>query len=215
MLLPHGFEGQGPEHSSARFERFLQLCANNNMQVCQCSAPAQYFHLLRRQMKQLAAKPLIIITPKSLLRLPAASSPLDQLVTGSFAPLLDTDAGDPEKVARVIFCSGKLYYELASARKSESTRLIRLEQFYPFPYQQARAAIHNYASAREWIWAQEEPQNMGGWTFIAPRLQPMLPQRLQYAGRPPAASPATGSFTIHQMEQQQLIAEALGTIAKT
>lgn len=211
LLLPHGFEGQGPEHSSARVERFLQLCANYNMQVCQCTTPAQYFHLLRRQIKQNVAKPLIIFTPKSLLRLPIASSSLDEIVNGQFHPVID--GGDQsEPINRVIFCSGKVYYDLLAAKKSESTRLVRLEQFYPFPYKALSQTIARFSQANDWVWAQEEPKNMGGWSFVERRLEELLPagRRLRYAGRVAASSPATGSHIIHQLEQQELVNDALG-----
>jgi multifunctional 2-oxoglutarate metabolism enzyme len=212
LLLPHGYEGQGPEHSTARPERFLQLCANNNIQVCQCSTPAQYFHLLRRQIKQREPKPLIVLTPKSLLRLPAASSPISELRTGHFFPVID-DAEEAEtgNVTRVIFCSGKIYYELAKARKNSSIRIVRVEQFYPFPLDALQRCIARYSQARDWVWLQEEPQNMGAWNFIEPRLSDLLPagQNLRYAGRAASASTATGFSTIHQMEQQQIIADAL------
>ncbi len=211
LLLPHGFEGQGPEHSSARIERFLQLCANYNWQVCQCTTPAQYFHLLRRQMKQQASKPLIIFTPKSLLRLPAATSPLEEIINGQFHTVID--GGDQtEPVTRVVLCSGKVYYNLVTARKSESTRIVRLEQFYPFPYKALAQTIARFSQASDWVWAQEEPKNMGGWTFVDQRLSEMLPngRRLRYAGRAAAASPATGSHHIHELEQQELVNDALG-----
>lgn len=211
LLLPHGFEGQGPEHSSARIERFLQLCANYNLQVCQCTTPAQYFHLLRRQMKQTVAKPLIIFTPKSLLRLPAASSSLDEIINGQFHPVID--GGDQsEPVTRVVFCSGKVYYDLLAAKKSESTRIVRLEQFYPFPYKALTQTVARFSQASDWVWVQEEPKNMGGWSFVERRIEELLPtgRRLRYAGRAAAASPATGSHIIHQLEQHELVNDALG-----
>ncbi|MEW6737448.1 MAG: 2-oxoglutarate dehydrogenase E1 component, partial [Acidobacteriota bacterium] len=212
LLLPHGYEGQGPEHSSARLERFLQLCANYNLQVCQCSTPSQYFHLLRRQIHQQASKPLIILTPKSLLRLPAATSSFNELSSANFQPVIeDANSYQGDTVYRTIFCSGKLYYELLRARSSQRVRIVRLEQFYPFPYQELRESINKTPATQEWIWAQEEPQNMGAWTFIEPRLSQLLPtnKRLRFIGRKPATSPATGSATIHQMEQQQIIENAL------
>jgi multifunctional 2-oxoglutarate metabolism enzyme len=211
LLLPHGYEGQGPEHSSARPERFLQLCAKNNIQVVQCSTPAQYFHLLRRQMKQKASKPLVVFTPKSLLRLPAASSSLDELVNGHFQTVIDdTEAGDDRNTSCVIFCSGKIYYELLRARKNPDVRIVRLEQFYPFPYEVLGVCIERYSKARDWVWVQEEPQNMGAWCFLEPRFSKILPKgkKLHYIGRPASASTATGFSTIHQMEQQQIINEA-------
>lgn len=214
LLLPHGYEGQGPEHSSARLERFLQLCAEYNIQVCNCTTPAQYFHLLRRQMKQKESKPLVIMTPKSLLRLPAASSWLEQFSKGSFLPLLaDESVTDPGQIKRLILCSGKVYYDLQAERarqQRKDTAILRIEQLYPFPKQLLQQQLKTFSSAKEVIWAQEEPKNMGAWSFIEPHLVEMLSpqQTLRYVGRPPSASPATGSHTIHQMEQQQLVAEA-------
>jgi len=208
MLLPHGYEGQGPEHSSARLERYLQLCAENNLQVCYPTTPAQYFHLLRRQVQRGMERPLVIMTPKSLLRLPAASSSIDELAAGGFRPVIDdaeiTDAG---AVKRVVLCSGKVYYDLMDARKKTEDRsvaVVRLEQFYPFPSTSIRETLARYSNADELVWAQEEPQNMGGWTFVQNRLE-----NPRYVGRTASASPATGSYSIHQKEQAEIVAEAL------
>ncbi len=215
MLLPHGYEGQGPEHSSARLERYLQLCAENNLQVCYPTTPAQYFHLLRRQVRPGMERPLVIMTPKSLLRLPAASSSIDELATGGFQPLIDdAEINDPSVVQKFVFCSGKLYYDLIEARKKIVDRrvaIIRLEQFYPFPLSSIRETLAKYSNARRLVWAQEEPQNMGGWTFVLERLENLMPasERPRYVGRTASASPATGSYSIHQREQTQLVAEAL------
>jgi 2-oxoglutarate dehydrogenase E1 component len=215
MLLPHGYEGQGPEHSSARLERFLQLCAENNLQVCYPTTPAQYFHLLRRQIRPDGDRPLIVMTPKSLLRLPAAASSLDQLTNGGFNPLIDdAEIKDPSSVQRVVLCSGKVFYDLLEARKkSDETRvcLLRLEQFYPFPMQRLREVIARYPNAKQLVWAQEEPKNMGGWTFVEPLLESLLPScdRPIYVGRAASASPATGSYAIHQAEQASLVHDAL------
>jgi 2-oxoglutarate decarboxylase len=215
MLLPHGYEGQGPEHSSARLERYLQLCAENNLQVCYPTTPAQYFHLLRRQVRPGMERPLIVMTPKSLLRLPAASSSIDDLATGGFQPLIDdaqiTEAAGVRKVA---LCSGKIYYDLIEARKNTPAphvAIVRLEQFYPFPLKSIRETLARYSNAAELVWAQEEPQNMGGWNFVHERLENLLPacERPRYVGRTASASPATGSYSIHQKEQAQLVAEAL------
>jgi 2-oxoglutarate decarboxylase len=217
MLLPHGYEGQGPEHSSARLERYLQLCAENNLQVCYPTTPAQYFHLLRRQVRPGMERPLVVMTPKSLLRLPAASSSIDDLVNGGFQPLIDDAAiTDREAVTKIVLCSGKVYYDLADARgKSEnrSVAVVRLEQFYPFPLRSIREVLAKYPNAKQLVWAQEEPQNMGGWTFIQDRLKNLLPacERPQYVGRSASASPATGSYSIHQKEQAELVSEALAT----
>lgn len=215
MLLPHGYEGQGPEHSSARLERYLQLCAENNLQVCYPTTPAQYFHLLRRQVRPGMERPLVIMTPKSLLRLPAATSSIHDLANGGFRPLLDdADISDQNAVTKVVFCSGKVYYDLADARmktENRSVAIVRLEQFYPFPLTSIRETLAKYSKAKQLVWAQEEPQNMGGWTFVQARLENLLPacERPKYVGRSASASPATGSYSIHQKEQAALIAEAL------
>ena len=215
MLLPHGYEGQGPEHSSARLERYLQQCAENNLTVCYPTTPAQYFHLLRRQVQPGMERPLIVMTPKSLLRLPAASSSIGELATGGFRPLIDdVEISDSSAVKRVVLCSGKVFYDLAEARKKSEDRsvaIVRLEQFYPFPLKSIRETLEKYSNATELVWAQEEPQNMGGWTFINERLENLLPgcERARFVGRTASASPATGSYSIHQKEQAELIAQAL------
>jgi 2-oxoglutarate dehydrogenase E1 component len=215
MLLPHGYEGQGPEHSSARLERYLQLCAENNLQVCYPTTPAQYFHLLRRQVKPGMERPLIVMTPKSLLRLAAASSTVADLTNGGFEPLIDdAEINDASVVEKIVMCSGKVYYDLSEARKkSNETRvaILRLEQFYPFPLISVRKALARYSNAKQLVWVQEEPQNMGGWTFVEPRLQKLLPgcERPEYIGRTASASPATGSYSIHQKEQTKIVSDAL------
>jgi multifunctional 2-oxoglutarate metabolism enzyme len=213
LLLPHGYEGQGPEHSSARFERFLQLCAENNMQVVNATSAAQYFHLLRRQARQEMSKPLIVISPKSLLRLPEAASSIDEFTRGGFHAVITDAEVNAAGVKRVLFVSGKVYYDLAAERKKrddQGTAIIRLEQFYPFPKKQLVDELNRYANATDICWVQEEPQNYGGWFFIEPRLRQLLnaSQRLRYAGRAPSASTATGSHTLHMLEQQQLVKEA-------
>lgn len=224
MLLPHGYEGQGPEHSSARLERYLQLCAENNLQVCYPTTPAQYFHLLRRQVKQDIVRPLIVMTPKSLLRLPAASSTIDELQTGGFQSVIDdARVTDHTKVKRIVVCSGKVYYDLDHARDENNkgdVALVRLEQFYPFPSAKLAEIFASYSNATEIVWTQEEPQNMGGWTFVEPRLHSILPSNatLQYIGRASSASPATGSYSIHNAEQAKLVNDSLtvgieGTLA--
>jgi 2-oxoglutarate dehydrogenase E1 component len=215
LLLPHGYEGQGPEHSNARLERYLQLCAENNMQVCYPTTPAQYFHLLRRQIKQPAARPLVVMTPKSLLRLPAAISSIEELTTGGFRPVIDdAEAPDRSAVRRIVLCGGKVFYDLAAARKKsgdERVALVRLEQFYPFPERALREVFASYTQATQLVWCQEEPKNYGGWTFVEPRLSGLLAacERPYYAGRAASASPATGSYTIHELEQRKLIDDAL------
>jgi 2-oxoglutarate decarboxylase len=215
MLLPHGFEGQGPEHSSARLERYLQLCAENNMQVCYPTSPAQYFHLLRRQVKQKSARPLVVMTPKSLLRLPAATSSIEELARGGFRPVIDdAEVEDREAVRRIVLCSGKVFYDLAAARKKSgdaSVAIVRLEQFYPFPERALREVFASYPNSTQLVWCQEEPKNMGGWAFVEPRLMGLLHacERPFYAGRSASASPATGSYTIHELEQRELVNNAL------
>ena len=219
LLLPHGYEGQGPEHSSARLERYLQLCAENNMQVCYPSTPAQYFHLLRRQVQQTTARPLVVMTPKSLLRLPAATSTVDELTQGGFRPVIDdAEIAARDRVARIVLCSGKVYYDLNAARlKTDDRRvaIVRVEQFYPFPESALREIFASYPAATQLVWAQEEPKNMGGWTFIEPRLMGLLGkcERPYYVGRAASASPATGSYTIHELEQRELVNQALTTDA--
>jgi 2-oxoglutarate dehydrogenase E1 component len=215
MLLPHGYEGQGPEHSSARLERFLQLCAANNICVCYPTTPAQYFHLLRRQVTEGFERPLIVMTPKSLLRLPAATSSLEQLTKGGFQPVIDdAEIADRDEVERVVFCSGKVFYDLIEARKKSDDHrrvaIIRIEQFYPFPLSAVKAALVRYANATDIVWCQEEPKNMGGWTFIEQRFEELLhEERTRYVGRAESPSPATGNYAVHVREQGKLVAEAL------
>ncbi|MBK8809310.1 MAG: multifunctional oxoglutarate decarboxylase/oxoglutarate dehydrogenase thiamine pyrophosphate-binding subunit/dihydrolipoyllysine-residue succinyltransferase subunit [Acidobacteria bacterium] len=218
MLLPHGFEGQGPEHSSARLERYLQLCADNNLQVCYPSTPAQYFHLLRRQVKQEIVRPLIVMTPKSLLRLPAASSTVEDLTNGGFNAVIDDPKiADRSKVKRIVVCSGKVYYDLDAGRPDDgATAVIRLEQFYPFPKSRLADVFASYGNAAEIVWTQEEPKNMGGWTFVKDRLEEIRGElSLDYVGRIASASPATGSYAIHNLEQEKLVRESFGLKEKT
>jgi 2-oxoglutarate dehydrogenase E1 component len=213
MLLPHGYEGQGPEHSSARLERFLSLCAEDNIQVVSATTPAQYFHLLRRQVRRNFRKPLVVMTPKSLLRHKQAVSPVDHLVTGRFHEVLDDPAAG-DGAGRVLLCSGKVYYDLLAQReavgKTREVAIVRLEQFYPWPAEMLHAALSRYRSARDWVWVQEESQNMGGWTFAAPRLQELMKTPFQYVGRDASASTATGSHKVHDREQAELVAAAIG-----
>ena len=214
MLLPHGYEGQGPEHSSARLERFLQLCAENNLQVCYPTTPAQYFHLLRRQVRQETVRPLIVMTPKSLLRLPAASSTVDELTNGGFQPAIDDKkVKDKSKVKRIIVCSGKVFYDLEAGRADsddDRVAIIRLEQFYPFPAEKLKEVFASYSNATQVFWTQEEPQNMGGWTFVENRLKEIRGEKsLKYVGRTASASPATGSYAIHNLEQEKIVSESL------
>ncbi len=214
LLLPHGYEGQGPEHSSARLERFLQNAAEGNMRIANCTTAAQYFHLLRRQARRPRQRPLVLFTPKSLLRLPQATSRLEDLTGGTFQPVLDDpQAGDAGAVTRLVLCSGKVYYDLAAeADRLGNARpaIIRLEQLYSFPEDQLRAVVDRYPNVRELVWAQEEPRNMGAWSWVAPRLAPLLEGRpLRYAGRPERASPAEGYPQAHAVEQGRIVREAV------
>jgi 2-oxoglutarate decarboxylase len=214
MLLPHGSEGQGPEHSSARLERYLQLGAEGNIQVVNATTPAQYFHLLRRQMRQPQAKPLILFSPKSLLRLPAAASPLDALVTGGFHAVLDDpEVSDRGAVERVLFCSGKVYYDLRAEREKRGDRrvcVVRVEQLYPFPEARLAAVVAGYPRLADAVWVQEEPRNMGAWSFVRERSAGFLgpDRKLRYVGRAASPSPATGNAGVHKRELEQFLAEA-------
>jgi 2-oxoglutarate dehydrogenase E1 component len=221
MLLPHGYEGQGPEHSSARPERFLQLCAEDNMQVANCTTPANYFHILRRQMHRDFRKPLVLMTPKSLLRHKLAVSSIDEFVgEGHFRRILsDLNPPRDEDVRRLVLCTGKIAYELMEARDAAGDRhttVVRIEQLYPFPGEAFLARLERMTNVETVVWAQEEPQNQGYWAHVEPRIERRLreaglkPQRPVYAGRAPAASPATGLARRHAAEQAALIAEALG-----
>jgi 2-oxoglutarate dehydrogenase E1 component len=219
-LLPHGYEGQGPEHSSARLERYLQLCAEDNWQVANCTTPANYFHILRRQLHRQFRKPLILMTPKSLLRHKRVVSRLDEMGPGTtfhrvlWDDLRKTDA----EIRRIVLCSGKVYYDLAEARDAEELHdiyILRLEQLYPFP---ARALLHEigrFPNAESIVWCQEEPKNMGAWTFIEPNINWVLDRvtpagrRVRYAGRSSSASTATGLMSKHIHEQKALVADAL------
>jgi 2-oxoglutarate dehydrogenase E1 component len=215
MLLPHGYEGQGPEHSSARLERYLQLCAQDNIQVCIPTTPAQIFHLLRRQMIRPYRKPLIIMSPKSVLRNPLASSSLNELSDGEFQLVIpEIDKIDPKKVDRVIITSGKIYYELLEQRrekKMDNAAIIRIEQLYPFPEEVCRKVLEPYAGVKDVIWCQEEPQNQGAWITISPCITGVLGkgQKLRYAGRMPSASPAVGYHSVHEKEQKDIVTQAL------
>src|SRR5438874_382347 len=215
LLLPHGYEGQGPEHSSGRLERFLQLCAEDNIQVCNVTTAAQYFHVLRRQVKRDFVKPLIIMTPKSLLRAEFASSPKEEFLNGRFEEILAAPkVGPANKIERVIFCSGKVYYDLLKYReehKIENAALIRIEQLYPLHETKLKAMVTPFPKTAKLVWCQEEPQNMGAWTFMEPRLRAMFKREIGYAGRDASASPAVGSLARHKLEQAALIAEAFST----
>jgi 2-oxoglutarate dehydrogenase E1 component len=218
LLLPHGYEGQGPEHSSARLERFLQLCAEGNIRVANPTTPAQYFHLLRRQARRTRQRPLVVMTPKSLLRHPLATSRLEDLAEGTWRPVVDDAWATDDRagaVTRLVLCSGKLYYELlAEAEKMSAERpaLIRLEQLYSFPWPECRQVLARYPKIEQLIWAQEEPRNMGAWTYLEPKLRELLPAgaELRYVGRPERASPAEGYPAAHLAEQSRIVGDALG-----
>jgi len=219
LLLPHGYEGQGPEHSSARLERYLQLCAEWNMQVCVPSTPAQMFHMLRRQVVRPLRKPLVVMTPKSLLRHKLAVSELTELTHGTFRNVIDeVDSLDEQRVRRVVFCSGKVYFDLLEQRRADATddvAIVRLEQLYPFPADEYGAVLDRYQNAREIVWCQEEPQNQGAWYQIRHRLQERLSPAdvLLYAGRAGAAAPAVGIYQVHVEQQHTLVAAALHAAA--
>ena len=216
MLLPHGYEGQGPEHSSARLERYLQLCAEYNIQVCVPSTPSQMFHLLRRQMIRGGRRPLIVMTPKSLLRHPEATSDLSELTGGRFHPVIgETDKNvTPRKATRLVFCSGKVYYDLLAARrerKMDDVAIARLEQLYPFPHKHVQEQIDRHKNAHTVVWCQEEPGNQGAWHRLQHYLRRHLRkgQKIAYALRPSAASPAAGYSDIHKQQQQEVVDAAL------
>ena len=225
LLLPHGYEGQGPDHSSARLERFLQMAAEGNLRVAISTTAAQYFHLLRRQAKLMAVdpRPLVLLSPKSLLRHPLASSSPEELSRGTFLPVMDdAEAREGrEMVRRLILCSGKIFTELVAGRgdAKESgappSAIVRLEELYPFPEEELRGVLQGYPGLQEVVWAQEEPENMGAWAFVAPRLRDLLGTKLplRYAGRPERASPAEGSHQWHAREQRRIVREALGIVA--
>ncbi len=210
VLLPHGYEGQGPEHSSARMERYLQLCAEDNMQIVNASTPANFFHVIRRQLKRDFRKPLIIFTPKSLLRHPACVSPLKDLSTGGFKEVIDDPEADPNKVKRVIFCTGKIYYDLLEEKqhkKIDDTAIVRLEQIYPMPLKQMRAVIEKYKFTKDWVWTQEEPVNMGAFPFLHLHFNDL---KFRLVARPASGSPATGSSKFHVIRQRKIVEKSFG-----
>ena len=215
VLLPHGYEGQGPEHSSARLERFLQLCADHNWQVCVPSTPAQVFNMLRRQVVRPMRKPLIVMSPKSLLRHPLAVSSLEELSDGVFHNVIgEVDELDPKGVKRVVMCSGKVYYDLLDQRrKNEQTdvAIIRLEQLYPFPQEECAKIVAEYSHVKDWVWCQEEPQNQGAWYCSQHHFWQVIPDgaKLTYAGRAASASPAVGYLSVHNQQQKALVEDAL------
>ncbi|MDY0102387.1 MAG: 2-oxoglutarate dehydrogenase E1 component [Lentimicrobium sp.] len=209
LFLPHGYEGQGPEHSSGRIERFLSLCAENNMQVVNCTTPANFFHLLRRQVKRPFRKPLVVFTPKSLLRHPACVSSLEELSKGGFCEVIDDEVVDPQKVKRVIFTSGKLYYDLVEEREKRGTSeaIIRIEQLYPYPKGQIKEILDKYPNAEKHVWAQEEPANMGAWSYISRNFKE---SDILMVARPESGSPATGSSRLHTLRQRKIVEKSFG-----
>jgi 2-oxoglutarate dehydrogenase E1 component len=223
MLLPHGYEGQGPEHSSARLERFLQLAAGRNLRIANCTTSAQYYHLLRRQAATLMTdpRPLVVMTPKSLLRHPLAGSSLDDLVHNRFEPVLDDREARSraDAITRVVLCSGKVYVDVVAHeayKDAESVAVVRVEELHPFPVDELRGVLEGYPNLNEVIWLQEEPKNMGAWLYIAPRIRELLdtiqPEGgvpLSYVGRPERASPAEGSSDDHSEEQSRIVSTAI------
>jgi 2-oxoglutarate dehydrogenase complex dehydrogenase (E1) component-like enzyme len=218
LLLPHGYEGNGPEHSSARLERFLQLAAQENIRIANPTTSAQYFHLVRQQALDVTARPLILMTPKGLLRLKQASSTLAELAEGEFQPVIDDATADHERVTRLVLCQGKIYYDIVGHEdraRATSVAVARIEQLYPFPVEQAAALLRRYPNLREVVWAQEEPQNMGAWRPLRHRLEEAKPEGvpLLYVGRPWRASPSEGYPTAHLREQDRIVRAALAPSA--
>ena len=215
MLLPHGYEGQGPEHSSARLERFLQLCADHNIQVCIPTTPAQVYNMLRRQMVRPMRRPLVVMSPKSLLRHPLATSSLEELSEGVFHNVIDEiDDLKTKDVKRVVFCSGKVYFDLLAKRREDKIKdvaIVRLEQLYPFPHEEMDALIEKYSHVKDFVWCQEEPQNQGAWYCSQHHFWNSISKgaTLTYAGRPASAAPAVGYKKIHDIEQEALVKDAL------
>jgi 2-oxoglutarate dehydrogenase E1 component len=220
LLLPHAYEGSGPEHSSARLERFLQLAAEGAIRVANPTTPAQYFHLLRRQARIAKQRPLVCMTPKGLLRLPLAASPAEELAEGRFRPVLADPTADPERVTRLVLCSGKIYYDLlASPKRAESPQVAigRVELLYPFPQGELLSLIESYPNLNEVVWVQEEPRNMGARAFMSPRLLQILPEHLHfgYIGRPERAASGEGYPIAHATEQRRIIESSLDVSKRT
>ena len=218
LLLPHGYEGNGPEHSSARLERFLQLAAQENIRIANCTTSAQYFHLVRRQALDATARPLVVMTPKGLLRMKQAGSTLADLAAGEFQPLIDDSSADRERVTRLVLCQGKVYYDIVGREEranAPNVAVARLEQLYPFPVEQAARLVRGYPNLRQVVWVQEEPQNMGAWRAIRHRLEEAKPADvpLLYVGRPWRASPSEGYPTSHLREQDRIVRAALAPAA--
>jgi 2-oxoglutarate dehydrogenase E1 component len=210
ILLPHGYEGQGPEHSSARLERYLLLFSEMNMQIANCTTPANFFHILRRQLKRNFRKPLMLFTPKSLLRHPRVLSPISDFTSKGFQEVYDDAQADIEKIERVVFCTGKVYYDLLEEKEKEKlqhTAIIRLEQLAPLPHKQLQSIVDKYRKAKDWLWVQEEPANMGAWNYIAQNFNHVP---LRVVARPVSGSPATGSSKFHHLRQRKIIEKAFG-----
>ena len=210
LLLPHGYEGQGPEHSSARLERFLSLCGHHNIQIVNCTTPASFFHVLRRQLYWSFRKPLIVFTPKSLLRHPRCVSSPGDFTSGKFLEVIDDESADPTKVRRVVFCSGKVFYDILEEKEKlqkNDVAIIRLEQLYPLPIIRLNAIIAKYSQTTHWEWVQEEPVNMGAWKFISINFNTVP---LHHVARPASGSPATGSSRLHKIQQRLIVEKALG-----
>jgi len=210
LLLPHGYEGQGPEHSSARLERFLSLCGHLNMQIVNCTTPANFFHVLRRQLHRPFRKPLVVFTPKSLLRHPRCISQLQEFTSGGFREVMDDETADPDRITRVVFCSGKVYYDILAEKEKQqkdNVAIIRLEQLYPLPFNQLNEVIARYRQADRWEWVQEEPVNMGAWKYLSINFHTVA---LHHVARPASGSPATGSSRLHKIQQKLIVDKALG-----
>jgi 2-oxoglutarate dehydrogenase E1 component len=218
LLLPHGYEGQGPEHSSARLERFLQLCAEENMCVAYPSTPAQYFHILRRQAKHKRRRPLVLMQPKSLLRLAQAASRVGDLSDARFQTVMDDPNGAPKRdaVRRVVFCTGKIYYDLTAKPAGDDIAIVRVEELYPWPHEEVSRVLDLYPQVKDVAWVQEEPKNMGAWSYVAPRLRGSVGNALviRYIGRAVRASPAEGQTQVHAEEQARIVAEAIAVPAR-
>jgi 2-oxoglutarate dehydrogenase E1 component len=215
LLLPHGYEGQGPEHSSGRLERFLELCGNRNLQVCNLTTPAQLFHAMRRQLHRPFRKPLVIMSPKSLLRHKLAVSAVSEFTHGTFEPVLNDTLVNAARVRRIRLTSGKFHYTLREAREARGitdTAIVRVEQLYPFPETELAAVLAGYPEARDVLWVQEEPANMGAWRHLRHRFEAVVPGRMRFGfvARRAAASPATGIYAAHQQQEATLIEQALG-----
>jgi 2-oxoglutarate dehydrogenase E1 component len=216
MLLPHGFEGQGPEHSSARMERFLQLCAEDNIQVCYPTTAAQYFHMLRRQVRRDFRKPLVVMTPKQPLRMKESRSPIADLTTGSFEEILDDPTvADKSKVTRIVLCTGKVAWDVMAerAKRNANVAVVRVEQLYPFPIAGLREIMSRYPNAKQMVWVQEEPENMGAWRFVDAIVWPVKNEGYdwRHVSRVESGSPATGSKSIHDQELADLMEQTFST----